>query len=168
MAKITYDNKSNLNLNANVPNVNKVTDNDMNEIKSVVNSNFDEGKDDIFYKTNDTLELGSTDPNNDYILPAYISAGAKEIYALIVTPKRLNNINSIVVNNATLKGRGASGYLNNSGDYLDYVQDSAYNVSAQTSSDNTILIRIVKSTAFTNITNNTPLILDGYISFTFN
>ena len=36
---IAYDDKSYLNQNANIPNVNKVTDSDMNEIKSVVNNN---------------------------------------------------------------------------------------------------------------------------------
>lgn len=166
--QITYQDKEFLNLNANVPNVNKVTDGDMNEIKSVVNANFDEEKDDVYFNVGDTLELGSTDPNTDYIIPAYISAGTKEIYAFIVTSKILDNINSITVNSASLKGRGASGYLNSYGDYLDFAQDSAYNVSAQISSANTILLKIVKSNVFTNITNNTPLILDGYISFTFN
>ena len=39
---ITYDNKSYLNQNANIPNVNKVTDSDMNEIKTVVNNNASE------------------------------------------------------------------------------------------------------------------------------
>ena len=36
---ITYDNKVALNQNADIPDVNKVTDSDMNEIKSVVNNN---------------------------------------------------------------------------------------------------------------------------------
>ena len=36
---ITYDNKTALNVNADIPNINKVTDNNMNEIKSVVNNN---------------------------------------------------------------------------------------------------------------------------------
>lgn len=36
---ITYDNKTALNANPDIPNINKVTDNDMNEIKSVVNNN---------------------------------------------------------------------------------------------------------------------------------
>lgn len=39
---IGYDDKSYLNQNANIPNVNKVTDNDMNEIKAVVNNNASE------------------------------------------------------------------------------------------------------------------------------
>lgn len=36
---ITYDNKVALNVNPDIANTNKVTDNDMNEIKSVVNNN---------------------------------------------------------------------------------------------------------------------------------
>lgn len=39
---ITYDNKSYINQNANIPLVNKVSDTDMNEIKSVVNNNASE------------------------------------------------------------------------------------------------------------------------------
>lgn len=39
MAQITYANKTFVNQNANVPAINKVQDSDMNEIKSVVNSN---------------------------------------------------------------------------------------------------------------------------------
>ena len=39
MAQITYTDKVYLNQNANIPDVNKVNDSDMNEIKSTVNSN---------------------------------------------------------------------------------------------------------------------------------
>lgn len=42
MSKITYTNKVAINENADIPNVNKVTDDDMNEIKTVVNNNDDE------------------------------------------------------------------------------------------------------------------------------
>lgn len=40
--KISYDDKENLNTNSNIPNKNKVTSGDMNNIKSVVNNNYDE------------------------------------------------------------------------------------------------------------------------------
>lgn len=40
MAQITYDDKSAINVNSSVPNVNKVNASDMNEIKSVVNANW--------------------------------------------------------------------------------------------------------------------------------
>lgn len=42
MAKITYENKEFLNENSQISNINKVTDDDMNEIKNVVNENYDE------------------------------------------------------------------------------------------------------------------------------
>ena len=42
MSKITYANKVALNENAEIPDINKITDDDMNEIKAVVNNNDDE------------------------------------------------------------------------------------------------------------------------------
>lgn len=42
MSKITYANKVAINENAEIPDINKITDNDMNEIKTVVNNNDDE------------------------------------------------------------------------------------------------------------------------------
>lgn len=41
MGKITYEDKQNLNTNESILKINKVTDNDMNEIKQVVNENDD-------------------------------------------------------------------------------------------------------------------------------
>lgn len=40
--KLTYENKVAINENADIPDINKVTDSDMNEIKNVVNNNDDE------------------------------------------------------------------------------------------------------------------------------
>lgn len=58
MAQINYTNKSFLNRNADIPDFNKVTDNDMNEIKSVVNendTNFTNFKNQVsVYQTNET------------------------------------------------------------------------------------------------------------------
>lgn len=53
MAKITYDDKSYLNQNGSVPNVNKINDSDMNEIKQVVNDNYDE------FTTSQAVSTGS-------------------------------------------------------------------------------------------------------------
>lgn len=47
MALITYDDKVFLNENASIPDVNKVKDTDMNQIKSVVNGNYTETTDSI-------------------------------------------------------------------------------------------------------------------------
>lgn len=42
MSKITYTNKVAINENPEIPDINKVTDDDMNEIKAVVNNNDDD------------------------------------------------------------------------------------------------------------------------------
>ena len=39
MAQITFSDKTAMNVNPNIPDENKITDNDMNEIKNVVNAN---------------------------------------------------------------------------------------------------------------------------------
>lgn len=60
MAKITYDNKIQLNENANIPNNQKCRAVDMNEIKNIVNGNDDEF---IQYKSN--IATGETYSTNE-------------------------------------------------------------------------------------------------------
>jgi hypothetical protein len=57
MAMITYDNKSTLNPQPSVANVNKVTSDDMNEIKSVVNTNYGEVGDITTLNTTDKTSI---------------------------------------------------------------------------------------------------------------
>lgn len=168
MANITYNNKSFLNQNADIPNVNKVTDNDMNEIKSVVNANYDAMMDELYYKNGDTIELGSDNVPGLYIATGYISAGTQSVFVTLVTPKRLDNITSITIDSINVEARGISGYLNSQAGYVEYVGKSGYTITAWVSSLNTISIRINKSSAFTNVNNNTPITLAGYFAFTLN
>lgn len=58
MAKITYDNKSNISTST-APVQNKVTDDDMNEIKSVVNSNYDILENLFTYSTTEEKVVGT-------------------------------------------------------------------------------------------------------------
>ena len=53
MAHISYTNKVALNENPEIANINKVTDDDMNEIKQVVNDNY-----------NNTIQIGTTQPTD--------------------------------------------------------------------------------------------------------
>lgn len=53
MAQITYANKVALNENPEIANINKVTDDDMNEIKQVVNDNY-----------NNTIQITNTEPTD--------------------------------------------------------------------------------------------------------
>ena len=59
---ISYDDKSYINLNADIPAINKVMDTDMNEIKSVVNNNANELSSDITNTTNNTTAITNLTP----------------------------------------------------------------------------------------------------------
>jgi hypothetical protein len=64
---ITYDNKSYINQNADIPTNNKVTDNDMNEIKSVVNNNGNELQTFLASVADYVIETGGDSSTNYYI-----------------------------------------------------------------------------------------------------
>ena len=167
MAKITYDNKSYLNQNGSVPNVNKVNDTDMNEIKTVVNTNYDAMIDELYYKANDTFEVGSSGGTTYSIYPGFVSASTTNVLFSITTTKRLDNINTITINSLELVLRGGSGYLNSSSGFTEYKGASGYTLSATIRGEREIVISVLKSSAFTNVSNNTPVIVGGHIKLTF-
>lgn len=171
MAKITYTNKSNVNTLNNIPAENKVSDTDMNEIKSVVNGNYDEMLDELYYKATDIVEIGGATAATEYISNGYISSGSQSLFISITTPKKLDNISSITFNSILVEGRSIDGYLNNQSGFNEYVGISGYTIVANKAGSNAITVRINKSSAFTksgggSITNNTPIELNGYFKFT--
>lgn len=108
--------------------------------------------DDIFYKTGDVY----TTTNTIYI-PAQITGGTATINFCIPMPKRCDNLSSATINTLSVVGRGTSGYLNNSSSYINMIGGS-YTITTAFE-QNMLLVQITKSSAFTNITNNTPLVL---------
>ena len=82
--------------------------------------------------------------------------------------KRLDNITTITANNITVEARGISGYINSKSGYNEYVGESGYTVDVQKVTGNpyAITVTIQKSSAYTNITNNTPIVMNGYFKFT--
>ena len=72
MAQISYTNKEALNENPEIANINKITDDDMNEIKQVVNDNY-----------NNTIQITDTEPtdsdNKIWIDTGKVSSSASEI-----------------------------------------------------------------------------------------
>lgn len=166
LQNITFDNKSYINQNANVPNVNKVTDDDLNEIKSAINNNNNTLNDSLFYKAGDVIEIGNAGTPGLYVANGYISGGTQSLFVILVTPKRLDNITSITIDSINVEARGTSGYLNSQSGFVEYVGKDNYTIPAWKSSNNTITIRLQKSSAFTNVTNNTPVVLAGYFKLT--
>lgn len=166
LTNITFDNKSFINQNPNIPNNNKVCDTDMNEIKSVINGNNTEIDSETFYKPGEQISMGGNTASSLYAIAGYISESAQSVFVTLVTPKRLDNITSITINSINVETRGTSGYLNSQTGYVEYVGKNDYTITAWVSSPNTISIRIKKSSAFTNVKNNTPITLAGYFAFT--
>jgi hypothetical protein len=173
--KITYNDKSYLNQNLDIPDVNKVNDTDLNEIKNVVNSNYDEFIDELYYKPGDVIEIGNATLGtvNSYILSGFISNASRTLLFTLPLPKKLDNITTITINNATLEGRSVDGYLNNTVGYVEYVGTSGYSFTVERTLNHSsaLTIGITKSTAFTksgggSITNNTPIEVNGYFKFT--
>ena len=93
MGKITYDNKIQLNENANIPNNQKCRAVDMNEIKNIVNGNDDEF---IQYKSN--IATGETYSTNE-IKTNKVWIDGKPIYRkTIAFNYTTNSINAIPLN----------------------------------------------------------------------
>ena len=152
-----------LNQNPSVPNANKVCDTDMNEIKSVVNSNYDEMGSELYYEAGDIIEVGVLGGTH-YITGGYITGGTQTVGFTIITPKRLDHVSSVSgIYNLELALRGISGYLNNQSGTVDYLNNLNYTMNEVITGSNAITINLVKSSAFTNTTNNTPVIVSGHI-----
>lgn len=153
MALITYQDKSATNVNADVADVNKVKAEDMNEIKSVVNANYNEIIGEIFFANGDTYT------STDEIYVGNITGSTRTVQFTIPLPKRTDNITSATVSDLTIIMRGISGYLNSTSTATNYVGASGYTVSVQSIGKQSITIGLVKSSAFTNTTNNTPVVV---------
>ena len=93
MAKITYDNKIQLNENANIPNNQKCRAVDMNEIKNIVN-----GNDDVFIQYQSNIAAGET-CSTDEVKTNKVWIDGKPIYRkTIAFNYTTNSINAIPLN----------------------------------------------------------------------
>lgn len=95
--------------------------------------------------------------------------GNKNLYLTVTVPKLLTNINSVTVTRLIGAIRGVNGYIGGSSDgNFDWLTQSYISrVTASKVTDNQIRIIIVTDTALSNATNNTPVVLNGQVTFTF-
>lgn len=139
----------------------------VNENNNIVLQVYDDDGNEFFsYQSNDILEIGDTNGNNSLIMNGYISNSTKSLYFNINVPKSLENINTITCNSMNIEARGISGYLNNTSGYVNYATSSSYTINCTKVDNYVIRFAIHKSSAFTNVTNNTPISLSGYINLT--
>ena len=112
----------------------------------------------FYYKSGDTITFLYVS------LAGFITSSTKEVTFTVYLPKSLSNITSLSVSSFNAELRGTEGYLNSSSGYTQYVGLSGYTINASASGDNSINIRLAKSTAFTNVPNNTPVTASAVIT----
>lgn len=106
---------------------------------------------DVYYKANDTFTC------NGYVTGGYVSGGTRQFEFALVTDKSMKNITSITIDSCTVIGRTTSGaYLDGKNSGITK-GDSGYTFTAVKSSNKTFYVNILKSSAFTNVSNNTPV-----------
>lgn len=117
----------------------------------------------IYYRPGDTYA------NTGYhVIGGAISSSTKGVFFTITLPKRLNYINSVTCKSCIVSLRGVNGYLNSRSGQNEYVGDSAYSITCEISSENTVYVSLVKTSAFTNVSNNTPVSITGHFVLEFN
>lgn len=94
MAQITYADKVPLNENTSVADINKVKASDMNEIKSVVNTNYDEQQ-----GIKENIDEITTYSTEEKIIGKWIDG--RPMYQLTISIKNLSAVTSYVLNNLT-------------------------------------------------------------------
>lgn len=145
--------------------INGFVNTDVDEVLQVYDDN---GKDTLFYQPGDTFE-------NSYYMPlsGHITSATQYVSLTLVVPKRLDNITTITCNKFNCEARGLKGYLNSKAGYVNYVNQSGYTIECYKATNNSVLIQIKKSSAWTNVDNNTPVTFAigetiGDLKLTFN
>lgn len=126
----------------------------------------DTGNNLLFYQPGETFEC-----DFDTVMNGYVTSGTKSVKLSFPAPKRLDNINSITCQSFKCEARGIKGYLNSQAGDVEYVNKSGYTVKCKKTNNNIIGITIDKSTAWTNVENNTPVAFVAYVGnlkLTFN
>ena len=108
----------------------------------------------LFYKSGDTYKT----TQQAIYTGGTVTGGTKSLNFTITVPKSLKNITNVTIKNMTLLIRTTAGaYLNNASGGIKYGSTSGITYNLFITSDNTILIQLVSSAAYTNVTNNTPV-----------
>lgn len=127
MAQITYTDKTALNVNGDIADTNKVNASDMNEIKSVVNGNYNEVGDITTLTTTDKTSVVNAinELNENNIISVGLSANTNVSVGATWTHYSVN-INSLVASLGTKLTLNTSTHRVIVGDGVSYVKASCY------------------------------------------
>lgn len=104
----------------------------------------------MFYNLGDNLEYEA-----QIVLNGFVTSNTTRLIFTLFTNKSLKNINNIICTDFSATLRGNNGYLNNDSENKQYVNRSGYTINCYKSGENAIRIVLDKSSAYTNIDNNT-------------
>ena len=108
----------------------------------------------LFYKPGDKLSIDGTGTGGAPFT-GYVTASTTTIRFMVPTGKSLANITTITCNVCTGGIRGISGYVDGSRDNTDWT--SGYTITCTKATDKIVQVEVKKSSAFSNVTNNTPI-----------
>ena len=114
------------------------------------------------YQDNELLEI------NDVVdLSGRITASTTTICYSLPLNKNIPDDFDVIIEKLEATLRGTQGYLNNVTDYKDYCNLSGYSVTVEKVTSNLIGINIRKNSAFTNVSNNTPVVVSAIYKIRF-
>lgn len=108
----------------------------------------------LFYKPGDKLSIDGTGTGGAPFT-GYVTEKTTVIRFMVPADKSLANITTITCNECTGGIRGISGYVDGSRDSTDWT--SGYTITCTKATDAIVQVQIKKSSAFSNVTNNTPI-----------
>lgn len=103
------------------------------------------------------FEKGEVYRGTAFYLNGYVTNNTTALNIAVPMYKRMDNISTITVTECIGPIRGIDGYINGSGTSYDWLAQSDITVTAQRSTLNTARLYILKTSAYTGCTNNTPI-----------
>lgn len=114
------------------------------------------------YLKNDTETF-----NNVIGLAGFISSGATKIELYVSLPKSLAGISTISCTKFYGTIRGVNGYVNSIGSSAEWTTMSGITLSVDKAADNMVRFTLTSSSAYTNVTNNTPIHASAIVTLSF-
>lgn len=112
------------------------------------------------YKPGDVLKF------NPVLLNGFITSVATMLRLAIPLPYTTEGVSGATVKSFNVEGRGNKGYWNSVAGYIQYVGSANYTFSFHMS-ENHLTLNMLKSTAFTNVDNNTQASAFGEVEIEF-
>lgn len=113
-------------------------------------------------------EVGDTFSAVYMTMTGFITSSTTIASVMIYLDKPLSDdIKWITCSHFYVEARGGSGYLNGAGGFIEYAGKSGYTITCVKGSSNSVRISVAKSSAYTNVSNNTVICFQGEVKLTF-